>query len=199
MAAKFSTTTWPQRHDNTFSVLAEILRESKPDSPVILEIGPGAVSRMLSRSLACGEGENLPWIENRWRAILRNIDGILRRLPGIKLSSYESGELIRALPECEKIFVADISPNVISAIQEQYPGVEANVFDFARAKFDPPVDVVVCLCVLVRASEPEKMFANIYHSLKPNGILVMDNRSCSRFNTGELPLKKLTNQIWRKI
>lgn len=199
MAAKFSTTTWPQRHENTFSELAEILRKSGIDSPRILEIGPGAVSRILSRSLACGEGENLSTLGNRWRALLRNIDSILRRLPGVKLSSYEPGELIHAIPKNAEIFVADISPNVISAISEQYPNVQAQVFDFAKNKFDPPLDVVVCLCVLVRAPEPEKMFTNIYHSLKHNGILVMDNRSCSNFNTCNLPLKKLTNQTWQKI
>jgi SAM-dependent methyltransferase len=197
--AKFSTTTWPKRHTATFLELSRWLNQSAlTDSPKVLEIGPGAVSCWLKDRLSAGEGHELSWLANRYRAFLRNLDGIIRRLPYVDLTSYEPAELLSVLPKKISLYVADISPNVIAAIKKQYPNVHASVFDFTKQSFSPRMDAIVCLCVLVRAEKPEVMFEKIYDSLKPGGILVMDNRSCSNFNRKKLPLKPLTSQLWQK-
>lgn len=166
--------------------------------PTVLEVGPGAVTTWLRDWLRPGEGRELSWAQNRYRALLRNLDGLLRRLPGAPLCSYEPGELRDYLPAGAKRIVADISPAVIEAVGRQYPDVTARVFDFAAAAYPEPVDVIVCLCVLVRARAPERIFANLYRSLKDGGLLVMDHRSCTTFNPSGLPLKKLAGQVWRK-
>ena len=192
------TTTWPQRHRETFGELAVWLKALKLESPTVLEVGPGAATRLLSRHIRAGEGQDLSWWANRLRAGLRNLDGLLRRLPWTALYSYEPMELRDVLPSGSKLIVADISTRVIEAIRKQSPDVEARVFDFSARAFDRPVDVVVCLCVLVRAAEGNKMFSNLYHSLKPGGLFVIDNRSRSNFGTGDLPLERLSSQVWRK-
>ena len=61
-----------------------------------------------------------------------------------------------------------------------------------------PVDAVVCLCVLVRADTPHAMFDHIYQSLKPDGVLVMDNRSVSNYAADHHRLEKLASQVYRK-
>ncbi len=191
-------TTWPQRHTGTFTEFGRRLGEFGFSSPTVLEVGPGAVTRLLYNQLRPGEGEKLSWWSNRYRAFLRNLDGLLRRLPNLELKSYEPGELQRVLPAGSKHIVADISSAVVDAIKVQYPHVEAKVLDFSTGPLPDPVDAIVCLCVLVRAKEPQQIFKNLYHSLKSGGLLVMDNRSCSQFGGPEFPLEKLAGQIWRK-
>ncbi|MFA5864156.1 MAG: class I SAM-dependent methyltransferase [Phycisphaerae bacterium] len=193
-----STTTWPDRHEGTFRELGNCLNRFGISSPTVLEVGPGATTTLLRNQLASGEGQNLSWLANHYRAVLRNLDGLLRRIPNMPLCSYEPGELQEFLPAGAKLIVTDISPAVIAAIQKQYPRVEANVFDFSINAYPVPVDVIVCLCVLVRAQEPKKIWVNLYRSLKAGGLLVMDNRSCTTFGDPDLPLKKMSSQIWQK-
>jgi len=193
-----STTTWPQRHKGTFGELRQWLDQLQMASPKVLEVGPGAVTCLLRDQLQPGEGQNLSWVANRYRAFLRNLDGLLRRLPGMPLCSYEPGELATYLPAGSTHIVSDISPSVIEAIGRQYSQVQAKVIDFSTNQYPEPVDVIVCLCVLVRAREPKPIFANLYRSLRAGGVLVMDNRSCTSFGGPEFPVEKLAPQIWRK-
>jgi SAM-dependent methyltransferase len=174
------------------------VKELDLKSPRVLEIGPGAVSKLLVNKIAPGEGDQLSRVGNRYRALLRNLDGLVRRLPNMELRSYEPGELLSFLPADTQLTVADISERVIEAIQNQYPQACARVMDLTQEVLDPPADVIVCLCVLTRAREPGPMFANLYRSLRPGGLLVMDNRSCSSFGDPAMPLEKLAAHIWRK-
>jgi SAM-dependent methyltransferase len=112
--------------------------------------------------------------------------------------SYEPGELGKVLPAGARHIVSDISSAVVEAVGRQYPAVEACVYDFAEHPYPVPADAIVCLCVLVRAREPRKIFRNLYQSLKPGGLLVMDNRSCTHFGGPEFPLERLSGQVWRK-
>jgi SAM-dependent methyltransferase len=195
---KVCSTTWPGRHDGTFTELRNQLDRAGILSPVVLEVGPGAASKMLAGMLAAGEGEKLSWLGNRWRAVLRNVDGLIRRIPNCPLHSYEPGELLSFLPAGAKLTVADISEPVIRAIEKQYPQVSARVIDFTSENITPPVDVVVCFCVLTRARQPREIFANLYQSIKPGGFLVMDSRSRKNFSSAEHVLEEITGHIWRK-
>jgi len=195
---QLSTTTWPQRHVTTFAELTHWIKKLGMDAPTVLEVGPGAVSAILAGHLAAGEGSDLSWPANRWRAVLRNLDSIFRRLPGTALHSYEPGELLQVLPQGSTLTVVDISERVIDAIRKQYPQVQTCLFDFSTGRFDRTVDVIVCLCVLVRAAEGREIFSNLYNSLRPGGLLVIDNRSCTKFVSAGTPLEKLASQIWRK-
>jgi len=193
-----STTTWPQRHCVTFRRLRHWLEELHVDRPVVLEVGPGAVSRVLSSFLAGGEGESLSWLANRTRAALRNADSLLRRIPVMPLRSYEPAELLQFLPPGSELIVADISRRVIEAVRRQYPQLESRVLDLHSRPFSRPVDVIVCLCVLVRTAQPRRILCNLYQSLKPGGLLVMDNRSCTQFRAPAMQLEQLDSQIWLK-
>jgi len=192
------TTTWPERHAETFAELATWLETLDIIRPRVLHVGPGAVSACLRNRLAAGEGHRLSWPANRWRAVLRNIDSIIRHIPAMPLHSYEPGELQKALPQGSKLIVADINRRVIDAVSSQYPNLETRVLDFATEIFTPQVDVIVCLCVLVRTDAAKHLFANLYSSLKPAGLMVMDNRSVTNFSSHDTPLDKLAGQIWRK-
>ena len=194
-----STTTWPDRHGATFGELRNYLRQNNISTPLVLEVGPGATTQVLRDYLAAGEGKDLSWFKNRYRSFLRNVDGALRRIPSMPLCSYEPGELETYLPEGSRQIVTDISPSVIQAIEKQYPRIEARVFDFSLAPYETQVDIIVCLCVLVRAQEPEKIFSNLYSSLKSGGLMVMDSRSRTSFASPHHTLEKITSQIWRKI
>jgi SAM-dependent methyltransferase len=193
-----STTTWPERHKETFAELGTYLAKLNAPALTVLEVGPGAVTRLLKDSLPAGVGKDLSWFHNRRRAILRNVDGLLRRMTSLPLCSYEPGELRQMLPPVSRLIVTDISEPVVNAIKAQYSDVDARVFDFAAGSFSPPVDAIVCLCVLVRAKQPVRVFANLYRSLKSGGILVMDQRSCRSFGSPAMPLEEITAQIWRK-
>lgn len=197
--AQLKTTTWPSRHEGTFARFVQYLRESHINQPTILEIGPGAVTKLLAPFYPVPDpGEPLPWLASRWRLLIRKIDSVLRRIPGIELTSFEPGELHCVLPTDVKLHVTDISPRVIAAIQKQYPGVSACVHDFSRSPYPESLDAIICLCVLVRANEPKKLFKYLYKNLKSGGILVMDNRSIRSFGGSEYPLESLSNQLFRK-
>ncbi len=196
-SSEISTTTWPERHRDTFADLGKHLAENFHSPLTVLEVGPGAVTRLLKDRMPAGVGKDLPWLANRYRTVLRNVDGLLRRLTPLPLGSYEPGELKRVLPVGSRLIVADISRSVIEAVSRQYGDIEARVFDFQAGPFTEPVEVVVCLCVLVRASEPAKLFANLYRSIRPGGVLVMDERSRVSFGGADMPLEKIDGQIWR--
>ncbi|MFI4957461.1 MAG: class I SAM-dependent methyltransferase [Gammaproteobacteria bacterium] len=194
------TTTWPLRHTDTFTRLSGYLSERGLNTPVVLEVGPGAATKILSPYYPSEhDGRTLSWVERRWRTFLRKIDSIIRRIPNIELYSFEPGELRGFLPKDVRQIVADISAEVITAIQKQYPNVEATVFDFSTKPFKEQTDAIVCLCVLVRTREPKKIFKHLYDTLKPGGILVMDNRSVNAFAGPECTLKPLSFQIWQKV
>ncbi len=195
---KICSTTWPGRHDGTFAELRKLLDEKGVTAPVVLEVGPGAASKYLAGMLASGDGEKLSPLANRWRAVLRKVDGLIRRIPNCPLHSYEPGELLKFLPAGAKLTVADISEPVIRAIEKQYPQVCARVIDFTCEKMDAPVDVVVCFCVLTRAMRPREIFENLYQSIRPGGVLVMDARSRKSFSSAEHVLEEMTGHIWRK-
>lgn len=194
------TTTWPLRHTDTFTRLSHCLTEKGLESPIVLEVGPGAATKILSSYYPAEyEGKTLTWVERRWRTALRKVDSVIRRIPNIELCSFEPGELRGFLPKDVRQIVADISAEVIFAIKKQYSNVEATVYDFSAKPFKEQTDAIVCLCVLVRAREPKKIFQHLYDSLKPGGILVMDNRSVNSFAGPLCALKPLSFQIWQKI
>jgi SAM-dependent methyltransferase len=194
------TTTWPLRHTDTFTRLSQCLSAKGLSQPVVLEVGPGAATKILSPYYpAEHEGRTLSWLERRFRTFLRKVDSVIRRIPNIELCSFEPGELRKFLPHDVRQIVADISAEVITAIKKQYSNVEATVFDFSAKPFKEQTDAIVCLCVLVRAREPKKIFKHLYDSLKPGGILVMDNRSVNSFAGPECTLKPLSFQIWQKV
>ncbi|NLX04793.1 MAG: hypothetical protein GXY33_06590 [Phycisphaerae bacterium] len=195
---RVKTTTWPQRHEGTFAALGEHLRRLGVAGPRVLEVGPGATSRWLASRLAPGEGERLSAAGNRWRAFLRNLDSLVRRLPGAELQSYEPGELWSVLPEGSSLIVTDISRRVVEAVGRQYPHVEARVLDLSREALSPPADAVVCLCVLVRAESPRPIFENLCRSLRTGGLLAIDQRSVRQFAPSDFPFEQLGPQIWRK-
>ncbi len=198
--AKLSTTTWPRRHENTFKQLAECIERFGIERPTILEVGPGATSNVFRNILAGGEGENLSFFANRFRAFLRNIDSLIRHIPFVGLHSFEPGELLGAVPKDSRVIVTDINPKVIKAISKQYPQVDAQVKDFSVSPLEEPVDIIVCLCVLVRAQNPAIIFRNLYNSLKKGGIFVIDNRSKTKFSDDRTEgMERLYPQIWRKI
>lgn len=195
---KVQSTTWPLRHEETFTSFSSHLSQIG-SQPAVLEVGPGAATKFLSPYYpAAGIGEKLSWFEGRKRFILRKLDSVLRRIPGIELCSFEPGELRRFMPESVRHFVADISAEVIGAISKQYPQVKATVYDFSQGPFSEKVDAIVCLCVLVRAKDAKILYANLYKSLNPGGLLVMDNRSVRSFGAPEFPLEPLANQVFRK-
>lgn len=199
MSSRLGTTTWPERHSATFAALGHCLARLDISTPTVLNVGSGAVSAFLSHRIAPGEGDQLSWLANRWRAGLRNLDSVLRQVPSIRLHSYEPGELLDVLPKDAKLIVTDINPRVVDAITAQYPRIDARIFDFSANPFDQLVDVVVCLCVLVRANNAAEIFANLYNSLRPGGLIVMDNRSLTSFSASyETPVEELTDHIWRK-
>lgn len=198
-ARNLQTTTWPSRHEDTFTRFVHKLCEQRINKPTVLEVGPGAATKLLAPYYPVPyKGEPLPWLASRWRFLIRKMDSVLRKIPGVELCSFEPGELQRLLPASVKHHVADISPRVIAAIQKQYPGVSACVHDFARSPYPKRLDAIICICVLIRANEPKKIFEHLYTSLKPGGLLVMDNRSRRSFGGSEYPLESLSNQLFRK-
>lgn len=193
------TTTWPSRHDDTLIRFVHCLCESGINTLTILEVGPGAATKLLAPYYpASNKGEKFPRLATHWRLLIRRLDSLLRRIPGIELCSFEPGELQCLLPAYVNHHVADISQQVIAAIQKQYPEVNARIHDFSRTPYPESVDAIVCLCVLVRAKKPKKLFEHLYKSLKPGGLLVMDNRSVRSFGGPEYPLESLSNQLFRK-
>lgn len=193
------TTTWPSRHDDTLTRFVDCLSSMNVNNLTVLEVGPGAATKFLAPYYpAPDKGETLPWLATRWRFLIRRFDSLLRRIPGIELCSFEPGELQCLLPAYVNHHVADISLEVIAAIQEQYLRVNARVHDFSRSPYPESLDAIICLCVLVRAKKPKMLFKHLYKSLKPGGLLVMDNRSVRSFGGPEYPLQSISNQLFRK-
>lgn len=197
---RVKSTTWPSRHRDAFTRFVQCLSQLQTHTPTVLEVGPGAATKFLAPFYPDpDDGDGSRWLKARWRALIRKTDSLLRCIPGIELHSFEPGELQRVLPANVDFHVADISKEVIKAVQKQYPNLHARLHDFSCDTFPIRVDAIICICVLVRAKEGKKLFENLYNSLEPGGLLVMDNRSVRSFGGPEYPLECLSNQLFRKI
>lgn len=191
------TTSWPRRHWQTFGKLAKLLAE-EPADPVIVLIGPGGVSRPMRR-LMPAQTDVRP---AKWRRAIRNLprfmDQALRRIPVMPLVSYEPAELAALIQRPYRLVAVDISRRVLTAVKREYPLTQTYCVDLAREPIPVMGDVVIVFSVLTRTADPPRAMQHVLGSLRPGGLIVIDDRSANNWLPGPPAFVPVVEQIFRR-
>ncbi len=171
------STSWHNRHLESFRRLNDLLAASSPQIHRIMVVGPGAVTRLLAPLL---NDSALPH-RRRWRKLIGDIarygDQILRRLPLMPLCSLEPLELRAALVVPHHLVIVDRSKRVLAAAARDLPRTECHRVDLDRGPLPSQADVVVAFNVICRLPHPAAGMAAVAEAVRPGGWLLVDDRS----------------------
>lgn len=191
------STSWHNRHLARFRRLAELLRVRGPANPVVMIVGPGAVTPFAAHLLNNAE---------RTTSTLRKLigdaarygDQALRRIPGMPLRSLEPCELESVLTLPHRLVVIDRSQRILDAVGRQLPPAECHCCDISFQR--PPVDadVLVAFNVICRLEDPGAGIANVVSALRPGGWLLMDDRSADGRIDRFPDIRPIESKIWRR-
>ncbi len=193
------STTWADRHHQSFHRLSELLQARGSTAPLVLDIGPGAVAAILAGLFPGQAGAELS-ARQRWRrSLARRLDMLLRRVPWIKLHTFEPVELSRVLPPDHRLVVIDSSDRVLRAVQRALPQAQCHRLDICRRAIPYRADVIVCYNVLTLLPDGAKAFRHLLDALAGGGLLLIDNRSIDRLAKASTPLERVDDKIHLKV
>lgn len=179
MLDSVGSTSWHNRHLACFQELNLILSREGPPEPIVLIVGPGAVTRIAALLLNDAGGRP----RSRRRKLIgdaaRYADQVLRRIPGLPLRSLEPVELAGALTCRHRLVVADRSRRVLAAVKRDLPGAELHCVDIARERLPFEADVVVAFNVICRLDDPLTGMRNVADAVQRGGWLLVDDRSAN--------------------
>jgi SAM-dependent methyltransferase len=174
------STSWPGRNRRALRRLAERLA-AWPCDPVVILIGPGAVTRLMRPFLATADPESTGRTSGLSTDLARYVDQLVRRVPFLPLVSFEPLELAELMSRPCKLVVFDRSSRVLAAIRRDIPQSELHRGDIVATA--PPVvgDAVIALNIVSRTPAPAAAMRNIAAAVKPGGLLAIDDRSAGQW------------------
>lgn len=171
------STSWHNRHLESFRRLNDLLAASSPQTYRIMVVGPGAVTRLLAPLL----NDSTQPHRNRCRKLIGDIarygDQVLRRLPLMPLRSLEPLELRAALVVPHHLVIVDRSKRVLAASARDLPRTECHRVDLNRGPLPGQADIVVAFNVICRLPRPAVGMAVVAEAVRPGGWLLVDDRS----------------------
>jgi len=182
------STSWHHRHLSAFHKLDELLRADGATRPVIVLIGPGAVTRLTAPLLSDGARRAGP-VRQIVADLARYADQIVRRVPWAALRSLEPVELRAVLSMPFELTVVDRSARVLEAVARDLPDARRLQRDIAAhpimlAPTDASAvpflaDVVIAFNVICRSSDPPQAMRHVVDVIRPSGYLLVDDRSAA--------------------
>jgi hypothetical protein len=142
--------------------------------------------------------QRTPWLQRSIRNFPRFVDQIFRRIPMMPLVSLEPGELRALIARPFRLVAVDISQRVLKGIQRDYPGVECHRIDIAAGRIPVLADVVIAYSVLTRTSDGRIAMKNVLESVKPDGLILLDDRSARRWLPPPPDFTVVSEQIYRR-
>lgn len=180
MLDPLGSTSWHNRHLAAFCKLNELLRAESLESPTVLVVGPGGVSRVASPFLNDAAAGGASKIRRLIGDAARYSDHLLRRIPNMPLNSLEPVELTRTLTVPHKLVVADRSQRVLATIARALPQAVCHCVDISREPLPLRADVVVAFNVVCRLEDrAAEGMGHVAAAVRPGGWLLIDDRSAS--------------------
>ena len=178
------STSWHHRHHAYFRQLNEILSREGPAEPVVLIVGPGAVTRMAAPFLNDAAVPQRSRLRELIGDAARYADQVLRRIPGVPLRSLEPVELEQVLTCRHRLVVVDRSRRVLAAVARDLAAAEGHCVDITREPLPTQADVVVAFNVICRLDDPAAGMRHIAEAVRPGGWLLIDDRSADVYLCG---------------
>jgi SAM-dependent methyltransferase len=147
------------------------------DQPVVMIIGPGAVTRATAWLLNDAAVARPPRLRKLIGDAARYADQLLRRVPMARLRSLEPMEVESSLTMPHRLVVVDCSQRVLAAVADGLPHAECHVVDIAAQALPEQADVVIAFNVICRLNNPAAGMTRVAAAVKPGGWLLMDERS----------------------
>lgn len=179
---RLRTTTWPCRSLVQLRAIVRLAAESGFRRPVVLDVGPGGMSR-IGRSLhPVGRGSTWTAGERVNRGFGRLSDIIARTNPWGRVTSPETEELYLAtlaLDPSRLVFV-DSEKRVLDAGRRFARQVareelfEFRQLDVVHSEIGLTADIVVCFAMLYRTSDQDAARRHICAAVRPGGLLDID-------------------------
>lgn len=174
------STSWHNRHAACLRVLNDLLLHKGIESPTILIIGPGGVTRVAASFLNDAENREASSLRKLIGDAARYGDQLLRRIPILPLRSLEPVEVSLILTVPHQLVVVDRSRRVLSAVARDLPHAKCIVVDISCEKIPVVADVVIAFNIVCRLEDKAAVgMAHIVETLRPGGLLLMDDRSAN--------------------
>ena len=168
------STSWHNRHLGYFRRLGELL--AGPARPVVLIVGPGAVTR-LTAPLLNDSARPGSAIRKLIGDAARYSDQLLRRIPGMPLRSLEPLEVEAALKIDHDLIVADRSRRVLAAVARDVPTARCVPCDLSLGGPGVVADAVIAFNIVCRLERPAEGMRHLIDCVRPGGLLLIDDRS----------------------
>jgi SAM-dependent methyltransferase len=173
------STSWHNRHLVCFQRLDELMSRDAAGHPVVMIVGPGAVTRaaagLLNDDANPQASKPRKWIGD----LARYADQLLRRIPPMPLRSLEPVELESALSVPHRLVVVDRSRRVLAAVARDVPHAECHCLDITFLPLPTAADVVVAFNVICRLDDQPAGMAHVAAAVRPGGWLLIDDRSAT--------------------
>jgi hypothetical protein len=171
------STSWHNRHLTCFRKLNELLCAEAVERPVVVIVGPGAVTRAAGWLLNDAAAAHPLRLRKLLGDAARYGDQVLRRIPGLRLRSLEPVEVESSLAMPHRLVVVDCSRRVLAAVSRGLPHAECHQVDIAGQPLPVQGDVVIAFNVICRLDDPPAGMARVAAAVRPGGWLLMDERS----------------------
>lgn len=177
MLQPVGSTSWHNRHLACFQRLNELLRTETVERPVVIIVGPGAVTCAAAWLLNDAAVPQPPRLRKLIGDAARYGDQVLRRIPGMPLRSLEPVEVESVLTMPHRLVVVDCSQRVLSAVARSLPRAECHQVDITAQPLPVQADVLIAFNVICRLNDPPAGMARVVAAVRPGGLLLMDDRS----------------------
>jgi len=174
------STSWHNRHKAYFDRLGALLAESGPADPTVMIVGPGAVTAIAAPFLN-DAARTTSALRKLIGDAARYSDQLLRRIPLMPLRSLEPLEVEAALAFPHHLIVVDRSQRALAAVARDLPNARCITCDLVAASPAATADVIIAFNVVCRMDDAAAGMANLVKCLKPDGLLMMDDRSAKDF------------------
>ena len=199
---KLGTTTWRNRNTEKIKELHSFAKNEGITSPSISIIGPGGIVKRFSDVSPTGSKEALSKKQKIAKLIIHQFESLIRKTNKFTLKSFETEEIINELADLNPVLfkIYDIHEKVLRTILlDGYPmEIRRIIMDVCKEKFSETSDIVFAYNIIQRTEDPLKTFENIISHVKENGLLSLDIGKHLKINYENLPLKKISNNLFQK-
>ena len=170
------STSWHNRHKAYFDRLAALLAEGGIANPTVMIVGPGAVTAIAAPFLN-DSAQSTSAVRKLIGDAARYSDQLLRRIPLMPLRSLEPLEVEAALTVPHQLIVVDRSQRALAAVARDLPGARCVACDLCVSSPRVQADAVIAFNIVCRLEHPADGMRHLIESVRPNGLLLLDDRS----------------------
>ncbi|MFH1419626.1 MAG: methyltransferase domain-containing protein [Planctomycetota bacterium] len=177
MLEPVGSTSWHNRHLACLRSLNKILLREGTVRPIVLVVGPGAVTRIAAWLLNDAAMSDVSGLRKLIGDAARYGDQLLRRLPIMPLRSLEPVEVEETISIEHRLVVADTSGRVLSAVASELPQAECHRVDISCEPLPTRAEVVIAFNVVCRLDDPAAGIRHLVEAVRPGGWMLIDDRS----------------------